>query len=135
MASKTLLNDILKELLIVLDSSQVVIYINVNSGRNLPILKNYLKSALVPITTISHLMGKAGEESSINEQESIKNQCQELFERIINDIHYIQYRPKTEKVGIVIDKVAQKILRKLKYYLEVSEALCFFDDHDQDCIS
>ena len=129
MASKTLLNDILKELLIVLDSSQFAIYIDVNSGRNLPILKNYLKSA------ISHLMGKAGFESSINEQESIKNQCQELFERIINHIHYIQYWPKTEKVGIIIDKVAQKILKKLKYYLEVSKALHFFDDRDQDCIS
>ena len=80
-------------------------------------------------------MCKAGDESSINEQESIKNQCHELFKRIINHIRYIQYQPKTEKVGIIIGKIAQKILKKLKYYLEVSEALCFFDDHDQDCIS
>ena len=135
MASKTLLNDILEELLIVLDSSQVMIYIDVNSGRNLPILKNYLESTLVPITTISHLMGKAGDESSINEQESIKNQCHELFERIINHICYIKYQPKTEKGGIIINKVAQKIVKKLKYYLEVSKALRFFNDHDQDCIS
>ena len=135
MASKTLLNDIIKELSIVLDLSQVAIYIDVNSGRNLPILKNYLKSALVPITTISHLTGKAGDKSSINEQESIENQCHELFERIINHIRYIKYCPKTKKVSIIIDKVAQKILKKLKYYLEVSKALCFFDDHDQDCIS
>ena len=42
---------------------------------------------------------------------------------------------KTDKVGIIIDKVAQRILKKFKYYLEKSEALCFFDDHDQDCIS
>ena len=67
MASNTLLNEMLEELLLVLDSSQVAIYIDVNSGRNLPILKNYLESTLVPITTISHLMGKAGDESSINE--------------------------------------------------------------------
>ena len=80
-------------------------------------------------------MGKAGDESSINEQESIENQCKELFERIINHIRYIQYWPKTEKVGIIINKIAQKILKKLKYYLEVSKAPRFFDNHDQDCIS
>ena len=74
MASNTLLNDMLEELLLVLDSLQVTIYIDVNSARNLPILKNYLESDLVPITTISHVMGKAGYDSSINEQESIKNQ-------------------------------------------------------------
>ena len=87
MVSNNVLDDILEELLIVLDSSQVTIYINVNSPRNLPILKNYLDSALVPIATISHLMGKAGDKSSINEQESIENQCHELFEKIINHIH------------------------------------------------
>ena len=135
MASNNVLNDILEELLIVLDSSQVMIYINVNSRRNLPILKNYLDSALVPITTISHLMGKAGDESSINEQESIKNQCHALLERIINNIHYIKYQPKNERAGTVINKVAQKILKKLKYYLQVSEALGFFDDHEQDLSS
>ena len=135
MASNTLLNDMLEEILLVLDSSQVMIYIDVSSGRNLPILKNYLESALVPITTISHLMGKAGDESSINEQESIKNQCHELLERIMNHIHHIMYRPKTEKGAIIIDKVAQRILKKIKYYIEVSEALGSFDDHDQDCSS
>ena len=135
MASNTLLNDMLEELLLVLDLSQVTIYIDGNSGRNLPILMNYLESALVPITTISHLMGKAGDESSINEQESIESQCHELLERIINHIRHIMYQPKTEKGAIIIDKVAQKILKKLKYYLQVSEALGFFDDHDQDCSS
>ena len=132
MASTNVLNDILEELLIVLDSSQVVIYIDVNSPRNLPILKNYLDSALVPISTISCLMGKSGDESHINEQECIKNQCHALLERIINNIHYIKYWPKTEKGSIIIHKVAQKIFKKLKYYIEVSEALGFFDDYDKD---
>ena len=91
MASNTLLNDMLEELLLVLDSSQVTIYIDVKSGRSLPVLKNYLESALVPITTISHLMGKAGDESSIYEQESIENQCHELLERIINHTRHIMY--------------------------------------------
>ena len=113
MASKTLLNDILKEQLIVLDLSQVTIYIDVNSGRNLPLLKNYLKSALVPITTISSLMGKAGDETSINEQESIENQCQELFERIINHIRYIQYWPKTENLASSSIKLHKRFSRSL----------------------
>ena len=68
-------------------------------------------------------------------KESIENQCHELLERIINHICHIMYRPKTEKGAIVINKVAQKILKKPKYYIEVSEALGFFDDHDQDCSS
>ena len=104
----------LEELLLILDLSQVAIYIDVNSGRNIPVLKNYLESALVPITIISHLMGKGGDESSINEQESIENQCHELLERIINHIRHIMDQPKTEKGAIIIDKVAQKILKKLK---------------------
>ena len=91
MASNTLLNDMLEELLLVLDLSQVTIYIDVNSARNLPILKNYLESTLVPITTISRVMVKAGYDSSINEQESMENQCHELFEGIINHICYIMY--------------------------------------------
>ena len=132
MASTNVLNDILEELLIVLDWLQVAIYIDVNSPRNLPILKTYLASALVPISTISHLMGKSGDISHINEQECIENQCHALLERIINNIHYIKYQPKNEQAGIVINKVGQKILNKLKYYLQVSEALGFFDDHEQD---
>ena len=80
-------------------------------------------------------MGKASDESNINEQESMENQCHELLERIINHIHHIMYQPKTEKGAIIITKVAQKILKKLKYYLEVSKALGFFNNHDQDCSS
>ena len=109
-----------------------MIYINVNSARNLPVLKNYLESALVPITTISCVMGKAGYDSSINEQESMENQCHELLERIINHICYIMYQPHTEKSAIVIDKFSQKILKKLKYYLEISKDLGFFNDYDED---
>ena len=47
------LNEILEELLVVLDSMQVAIYIDANSSKNLPILKKYLASAVLPIAGIS----------------------------------------------------------------------------------
>ena len=40
------------------------------------------------------------------------------------------YHPKNEKCIIVINKVIQKVLNKLKLYLDVSEALGFFKDED-----
>ena len=51
------LNEILEELFVVLESTQVVIYIDVNSAKNLPILKKYLASVVIPIRGISKAMG------------------------------------------------------------------------------
>ena len=131
MASSTCdINEILKELLVVLDSMQVAIYIDVNSLKNLPILNKYLASTVLPITGISKAMGKTSEEQSVNENECIKDQCYVLLETIINHICYIWYWPKNEKCLIIINKVIQKVVRKLKLYLEVSEDFSLFKDED-----
>ena len=50
------INEILEEFLVVLDSMQVAIYIDANSVKNLPILKKYLTSTVLPITGISKAM-------------------------------------------------------------------------------
>ena len=124
------INEILEELLVVLDSTQVAIYIDANSSKNLPILKKYLASAVLPIAGISKVMGKTSEEQSVSENECIEDQCYELLETIINHIHYIRFLPKNEQCLIIIDKVVQKVLTKLKLYLEVSEIFGFFKDED-----
>ena len=124
------IKEILEEILLVLDSMQVPIYIDANSSKNLPILKKYLASAVLPIAGISKAMGKTSEEQSVSENECIKDQCYELLETIINHICYIWFLPKNEKCLIVIYKVVQKVMTKLKLYLEVSEVYVFFKDED-----
>ena len=124
------INEILEELLVVLDSTQVAIYIDANSAKNLPILKKYLTSAVLPITGISKAMGKTGEEQSVNESKCIKAQCYVLLGTIVNHIHYIMCQPKNEKCLVVMDKVVHKVVTKLKLYLDVSEVSCFFKDED-----
>ena len=42
-------DETLEEMMLVLDSSQIATYLDVNSDKNLPILKKYLTSAIVPI--------------------------------------------------------------------------------------
>ena len=85
------INEILDELLVVLDIMQVAIYIDINSGKNLPILKKYLASTVIPIISISWAMGKPSDEPSVNDKECIKDQCHVLLQTIINHIHYIMY--------------------------------------------
>ena len=131
MASNTQdITEIMDELLVALDSTQVTIYIDINSGKNLPILKKYLASAVILIMSISWAMGKPSHEPSLKDQGCIEDQCHVLLKTIINHIHYIMYCPKNEKCIIIINKVIQKVLNKLKLYLDVSEALGFFKDED-----
>ena len=85
------INEILDELLVVLDSKQVAIYIDINSGKNLPILKKYLASAVIPIMSIFGAMDKPSDYPSVNDKECIKDQCHVLLQTIINHIHYIMY--------------------------------------------
>ena len=124
------LKETLEEILVVLDSTQVVIYIDVNSSKNLPVLKKYLASAVLPIAGISNAMGKTSEEQSVTEKDSIEDQCYELLETVINHICYIQFMPKNENCLIIIDRVIHKVLTKLKLYLEVSKVFGFFKDED-----
>ena len=124
------INEILDKLLVVLDSTQVAVYIDANSWKNLPILKKYLASTIIPILGISKAMGKPSDEQSVNDNEFIEDQCYELLETVINHMHYIMYRPKNEKCHFVINQVVQKVLKKLKLYLNVSEVFGFFKDED-----
>ena len=118
MASHMLgVKEILEELLVVLDCTQVAIYIDANGLKNLPILKKYLASAVQPIAGISKAI-------------CIEDQCCELLETIINHICYIHFLPKNEKCVIIIHKVVQKVLTKLKLYLEVAEVFRLFKEED-----
>ena len=124
------IKETLEEILVVLDSTQVVIYIDANSSQNLPALKKYLASAVLPIAGISNAMGKTSEEQSVTEKDSIEDQGYELLETIINHIRYIRFMPKIGNCLIIIDRVIHKVLTKLKLYLEVSEVFGFFKDED-----
>ena len=123
----------LKEMMLVFDSSQISIYLDVNSDKNLPILKKYLTSTIVPIMGISGVMGKPKQEVSLDNSTSIEDQCHMLLKIVFNNIQYIQYRPKNEQCQQIIDKVIkQEVLQKLKLYLEKSEVYGYF--HDEDLI-
>ena len=124
------IKETLEEILVVLDSTQVAIYIDANSSKNLPGLKKYLASAVLPIAGIYNAMGKTSEEQSVTEKKSIEDQCYELLQTIINHICYIRYMPKNENCLIIIDRVIHKVLTKLKLYLEISEVFGFFKDED-----
>ena len=124
------INKILDELLVVLDSMQVTIYIDINSGKNLPILKKYLASTVIQILSISQAMGKPSDKPSVNDKECMEDQCHVLLQTIINHIHYIMYWPKNFKCHIVINKVIHKVHNKPKLYLDVSEVFSFFKDED-----
>ena len=82
------INEILDELLVVLDATQVAIYININSGKNLPILKKYLANTAILIMSISRVMGKPSDEPSLNDKECVKDQCHVLLQTIINHMLY-----------------------------------------------
>ena len=58
-------HETLEEMMLVLDSSQITIYLDVNSDKNLPILKKYLTGAIVPIMGIWGIMGKQKQEISL----------------------------------------------------------------------
>ena len=124
------INEILNELLVVLNFMQVTIYIDINSGKNLSILKKYLASAVILIMSISRAMGKPSNEPSVNDKECIEDQCHVLLQTIINHICYIMYQLKNDKCHIIINKVIYKVLNKLKLYLDVSEVFSFFKDED-----
>ena len=85
MASSTHdINKILDELLVVLDSTQVIIYVDINCGKNLPILEKYLASAVILIMSISQAMGKPSDKPSVNDKECIEDQCHVLLQTINN---------------------------------------------------
>ena len=84
-------DETLEEMMLVLDSSQIAIYLDVNSDKNLPILKKYLASAIVPIMGISGVMGKPKQEVSLDNSTSIEDQCHMLLKTIFDNIQYIQY--------------------------------------------
>ena len=67
------IKETLEEILVVLDSTQVAIYIDANSLKNLPVLKKYLASAVLPIAGISNAMGKTSEEQNVTEKDSIED--------------------------------------------------------------
>ena len=83
------IKETLEEILVVLDSTQVVIHIDANSLKNLPVLKKYLASAVLPIAGIYNAMGKTSEEQSVTEKDSIEDPFYELLQTIINHIRYI----------------------------------------------
>ena len=84
------IKETLEEILVVLDSTQVAIYIDANSWKNLPVLKKYLASAVLPIAGIYNAMGKTSEEQSVTEKDSIEDPFYELLQTIINHIRYIR---------------------------------------------
>ena len=88
------IKEILDELLVVLASMQVAIYININSEKNLPILKKYLASTVIPILSISRVMGKPNDEPSLNHDECIEDRCHVLLQTIINHMLYIELAKK-----------------------------------------
>ena len=75
-------------------------------------------------------MGKLRDEPSLNRDECIEDQCHLLLQTIINHIRYVSCWPKIEKCSIIINKVVNKILNKLKLYLDVSEVFSLFKDED-----
>ena len=124
-------HETLEEMMLVLDSSQITIYLDVNSDKNLPILKKYLTSATVPIMGISGVMGKPKQEVSLDNSTSIEDQCHMLLKIVFDNIQYIQYQPKNEQCQQIIDKVSkQNVLQKLKLYFEKSEVYGYFQDKD-----
>ena len=124
------INEILDALLVVLDSMQVAVYTDANGEKNLPILKKYLASTIILILGISKAMSKPSDEQSVNDNKCIEDHCYELLETVINHIHYIMYQPKNVKCRLIINQVLQKVLKKLKLYLNVSEVFGFFKDED-----
>ena len=84
------IKETLEEILVVLDSTQVAIYIDANSWKNLPVLKKYLASAVLRIAGIYNTMGKTSEEQSVTEKDSIEHPFYELLQTIINHIRYIR---------------------------------------------
>ena len=101
--------DTLKEMMLVLDSSQITVYLDVNSVKNLLILKNYLTSAIKPIMGISGVMGKPKQEVSLDNSTSIEDQCHMLLKIIFDNIQYMQYRHKNEQLCQIIDKKFRKV--------------------------
>ena len=84
------IKETLEEILVVLASTQEVIYIDANSWKNLSVLKKYLASAVLPIAGIYNTMGKTSEEQSVTEKDSIEDPFYELLQTIINHIRNIR---------------------------------------------
>ena len=121
----------LEELMLVLDSSQMVVYLDVNSDKNLPILRKYLTSTVVPIMGIAGVMGKPKQKVSLDYSTSIEDQCHMLLKIVFKNIQYTQYQPKNEQCWQTIDKVVkQRVLQKLKLHLEKLEVYGYFNEED-----
>ena len=81
----------LEELVLVLDSSQITVFLDVNSDKNLSIFRKYLTSAIVPIMGISRVMGKPKQEVSLDNSTSIEDHCHMLLKIVFENTQYIQY--------------------------------------------
>ena len=83
--------------MLVLDSSQIAVYLDVNSDKNLSILRKYVTSAVVPIMHIVGVMGKPKQEVLLDYSTSIEDQCHMLLKIVFENIQNIQYQPKNEQ--------------------------------------
>ena len=80
---------------------------------------------------IAGVMGKTKEELSLDNSTSIEDQCHQLLKIVFENIQYIQYRHKNEQCHQIIQKVIKnKVLPKLKLYLEKSDIYEYFNDND-----
>ena len=77
---------------------------DVNSEKNLPILRKYLTSAVVPSMGIA---GKPKQEVSLDYSTSIEDQCHMLWKIVFENIQYIQYWPKNEQCWQIIHNQAE----------------------------
>ena len=76
----------LEDFVLVLDSMQIAIYLGVNSDSNLPILKKYLQSAIVPIISIAGVLGKPKQQVALDDSTSIEDQCHMLLKIVLENI-------------------------------------------------
>ena len=79
----------LDKLMLVLDSSQIAIYLDFNSDKNLPILRKYLTSVIVSIMGIAGVIGKPKQDVSLDYSTSIEDQCPMLLKIVFKNIQYI----------------------------------------------
>ena len=119
----------LESFVTMLYTCEAAVYLDTMPSRK-QMLKKYLISASVPISTIYKALGFTESENELDtDGQAIEEICQKLLDNIRIKIEYLKNRNKNECViKILCQVVVEKINPKLKQYMSVLDFHGVLDD-------
>ena len=118
----------LETVITMLYTCDAAVYLDTNASQK-ESLKKYLISALVPISTVCKALRFVDSQQLDTNGQSIEKICQNLLENMPFKIEYLKNMNKNQYVIKILHQVVvEKINKKLKQYISVSDFHGILDD-------